>query len=338
MASSSDNDDGIISSNWSRVVAVVQMFDVRRYPTDLAMVSLAVLTGILGIEMLPSGSTLRVLLALPMAFLWPGYALVQCLFPRSLPGRFDRDEVEDAFARLALAFGLSLAVLPLLLIVVGAFLPLTLNAILGTLGVFTLFVAQVAVSRRSQSRDHRSRRSLSRPSFTLSLFTRSTNQDRRRRLLTIGLTVAMLAAVGTVTVAVAHPPSQNDHSEFYLATQGDDGELTAGNYPSTVSAGDAVPLVTGVENGESTVQRYVVVIQLQRVDADGRVTERQELNQYSKTVNPGETWEHEHEVALESTGEDLRLTYLLYRDDVPDRQTRTNAEESLHLWVTVEDS
>ena len=81
---------------------------------------------------------------------------------------------------------------------------------------------------------------------------------------------------------------------------------------------------------------YTVVVQLERVGADGAVVDRIELDRLSATVAPGERWTRQHEVTPTTTGEDLRLSYLLFVGDAPADPTREDARHATHVWVTVE--
>jgi uncharacterized membrane protein len=155
------------------------------------------------------------------------------------------------------------------------------------------------------------------------------------------LIVSVLIATATMGYALAVPQDGESYSSISLLTENDSGELVAEGYPTNFTAGEPADLVVSVENDEGSETDYTVVVVVQRVDpsADGvRVLEQQELDRIEATVGPGETWRQEHQVASEMVGEDLRLTYLLYRGEPPETPTRENAYHDLYVWMDVEAS
>jgi len=58
----------------------------------------------------------------------------------------------------------------------------------------------------------------------------------------------MLVAVASVGYAVAVPKEGESFTEFYLLTEGEDGELVADGYPTEFVRGEGQPLVVGVGN------------------------------------------------------------------------------------------
>jgi uncharacterized membrane protein len=87
-------------------------------------------------------SPIRIILGLPLVLFLPGYALIAALFPRK--------EDLDAIERIALSFGLSIAVVPLLGLALN-YTPfgIRLLPILIVLSVFTISLAISAYVRRS---------------------------------------------------------------------------------------------------------------------------------------------------------------------------------------------
>lgn len=59
------------------------------------------------------------------------------------------------------------------------------------------------------------------------------------------------------------------------------------------------------------------MIQLERVEGDkaeAEVVERDELDRFNRLLEYEEAWYDEHEIAPTMAGENLRLSYLLYKD------------------------
>ena len=109
---------------------------------DLALVIALTLACILFVMMPPLTETpVRVLLGLLLVLFLPRYSLIAALFPR----RGDLDGIE----RIALSFGLSIAIVPLLGLTLN-YTPfgIRLVPILVALSVFTILLAVVACVRR----------------------------------------------------------------------------------------------------------------------------------------------------------------------------------------------
>ena len=86
---------------------------------------------------------IRIILGLPLVLFLPGYALIAALFPR-------KDDL-DGIERIALSFGLSIAITPLLGLALN-YTPfgIRLTPILIVLSVFTIALAIGAYVRRSR--------------------------------------------------------------------------------------------------------------------------------------------------------------------------------------------
>jgi len=109
---------------------------------DLFLVNALSAVLILAIVLAPD-SPLRTVLGLPFVLFFPGYTLICALFPR----KKDLDEIE----RLALSIGLSLAVVPLVGLVLN-YTPwgIRLAPIMASLFMFTLLLSIVSNYRRSK--------------------------------------------------------------------------------------------------------------------------------------------------------------------------------------------
>jgi len=116
------------------------LFD--RLPGNLALVILLTLSCIPFVLVPPLNETpVRIILGLLLVLFLPGYSLIAALFPR-------KDDL-DGIERIALSFGLSIAVVPLLGLALN-YTPfgIRLVPILVVLSVFTVSLAVVAGVRR----------------------------------------------------------------------------------------------------------------------------------------------------------------------------------------------
>ena len=117
---------------------------LRYFPKDLALVILLTLSCMLFVLISPLDETpVRVVLGLLLVLFLPGYSLIAALFP----GRDDPDGIE----RIALSFGLSIAVVPLLGLALN-YTPfgIRLVPVLVGLSVFAVSVAVIAGVRRCE--------------------------------------------------------------------------------------------------------------------------------------------------------------------------------------------
>ena len=112
---------------------------------DLALVILFTLLCIPFVLIPPLNeiSPIRIILGLPLVLFLPGYSLIATLFPR-------KDDL-DAIERIALSFGLSIAITPLLGLALN-YTPfgIRLSPVLIVLSVFTILLAIGAYVRRSR--------------------------------------------------------------------------------------------------------------------------------------------------------------------------------------------
>ena len=316
------------------------------FPLDIALVVLSTLAidVLLGAVLAPA-TPLGLLVGAPLVFVLPGYAFVAALFP-ARASRADalddpvsprlrsrlRQRGVDATERVALSLGTGFVVLP----VVGLALSVlpdgfSTASVVGALSGFVFVAAAVAVVRRALLPAER-RFSVSLRAATATATDWLSGASFAETTVNIALALSVVVAAVAFGYVVAAPLPAGGYSDLSVLTQSADGDLVTAGYPETLD-GDAPPVVVRVENRERTTRTYAVVVQLQRVTDDGRVTERRRLTTFDPTVGPGETWTTRHRPDPSATGSDLRLTYLLYRGDPPATPTRENAYREVHFWV-----
>jgi uncharacterized membrane protein len=346
---------------------------VRALPADLvAVIAVVGLTVLAVFVPVLNDSPVRVVIGLAFTLFVPGYAFIAALFPEAgrspvadEPPAEAGDEAQptesdvpadpgegpitdrgiDGIERVALSFGLSIAIVPLIGLALN-FTPfgIRLVPIVVSISAFTLVATAVAAIRRWElpeaerfSAPYREwlaagRAELFHPESTLDA------------ALNVALAVAVLLAVSSVVYAVAVPPQGERFTEFYILGEDADGELVADNYPEELVAGEPASLYVGVGNNEHETVRYTIVVQLQAVEGEGndsQVTNRAELDRWSTTVAHNETSIEErsftldNDTAAEFNGTDRRLSFLLYDETPPGTPTRENAYRDVHLWVNV---
>jgi uncharacterized membrane protein len=321
---------------------------VRRLPADLAAV--LVLVGLtVGSVFLPvvSETPLRVVFGLVFVLFVPGYVFIAALFP----GADEESVTEGArdggsagsgiggLERLAFSFGLSIAIVPLLGLILNVSpWRIQLGPVLVSLSGFTVIATVIAATRRWNLPEEErfsvpyrvwlaaGRRGLFEPS------------DRADAALNVVLVLSIVLAVSSVGYAVAVPKQGQEFSELYILTENETGALVADDYPRNLTADEPEPLTVGVGNYEQTTLNYTVVVTLQDVaveNNDTQVLEEQRIDTYRLSLSHNETWQQDHSVTPRLTGDRVRLTYLLYRGDAPSDPSIETAYREVHLWVDV---
>jgi len=328
----------------------------RELPADLATVVLLVVV-MIAVALVPvvRETPVRAALALPFVLFVPGYAFIAVLFPAAPSAKEEQetdettgnDEVPtvqrwgsvDTMERVALSFGTSIAIVPLIGLVLN-FSPwgIQLLPVLGCVGGVTVLMTFLGARRRATV-PQAVRFQVPYRAWVVSarakLFDTETRTDR---VLTVLLVVSVLLAVGSVGYVVTNPKQGAAFTEFYLLTETQNGTLAADDYPTELVSGEPRTLVVGLDNHEHRSVSYTVVVEAQSVRIENNETtvlDRESLHRFSPTVADNETWQRRHQVAPTLTGDRIRLTYLLYQGDPPSDPTAENAYRDLRLWISV---
>lgn len=341
--------------------------DRRRFPPDLAaIVALTVATGCFALLPVLRETPVRILLGLAFTFFAPGYALLAAGFPRGSARReaadpaVTADDADPAGRRTltwAERLALSIATSALLAPLVGigltiASIGVELLPIVVALSLVTLAATAVAARRRAGLPPD------ARPSLRESdgLAARRCDSDdadaRGDRLLDVALVALVLLAVGGVGYTAVAPADDGGYTELAVLTEDESGALVAEDYPETVEVGETRNLTLRLRNHEGTPVEYAVVVQAQYPAASDttaasdrnasesgtgivRIEERVELGRFTTRLPANRTWTRSHSVSFPRPGDRVRLVYLLYEDAVPTDPRIRNADEDVHLWLTV---
>lgn len=301
-------------------------------PADLTAVVLVTMATVAAVGIPVINTTpIRVILATPFVLFIPGYALVAALFPE--------ENGISGMERLALAFGTSIAIVPILgLILNSTPFGIRLEPVLLFVSGVTLGLTYIATYRRLQlPADDRLvvpfRRWIQ---SVITVF--SGHESRRDSVLTVVALVSVLLAVSSVGYAFAVPQQADAFTEFYIVTEQDDGELVADDYPTEFTVGESQPIIVGIGNREHQLTEYTLVVELQEVTVENDSTtvhESDELLRRQPTVATEETSHEEVEITPEMEGDRLRLTFMLFKNDAPAEPTIDNAYRETHLWINV---
>lgn len=310
-------------------------------PLDLIVVGLISLLTLVTTIVLDVGSgQLGTVLTTVFLVLIPGYALVAALFPTS-----DRSTTSSSGLGFRRRIGFSIGSSLVLASVIGVVVSqdfvrgewLTMNT---TLAALAIVFATVATVRRQALPENEQFG----PSFVIRAKRLQTAFQPRTRtdiVVVTALVLTVLLVVSGAAYAMVLPPSASDgYTEFYLLSEDENGELTADNYPTTLTPGEERSLTVAIDNQENEAVTYTVVVQIQSVETDGdeiRVDDRTEIDRFSTGVDSGTTRHVEHTITPTTTGEGLRLTYLLYTGDPSSEPTEGNAYRSTYIWVDIEE-
>lgn len=280
------------------------------YSKDLQIVAMIIILTALFVLLPPlNTSPVRTILGIPMVLFVPGYALIAALFPR----KNDLDGIE----RLALSFGLSIAVVPLIGLGLN-FTPfgIRLVPIIVSLSVFTVAMLLIAYLRRSKlSEEERFEVPFSNiySSLKSDIFSSKQGIDR---ILTLILILSIMASIITLIYVIVTPKQGEKYTEFYIL--GDNGK--AQGYPTLMEAGKTSSVIVGITNQEYVLTNYTMNISL----------ENDTLNTMQVQLMHNSTWEEKVLFTPEKTGDNLKLEFLLYKEN-----NFTAPYRDLHLWVNV---
>ena len=320
----------------------------EKYPIDI-LLSITWGTIILPIATLNIEGTVRIILGLPFILFIPGYVLNFALFPTR-----KTDKGIDSIERIALSFGLSIAIVPL----IGLGLNYTpwgirLQPILFSVFIFIIGVGSIAIYRWTKT-DTSER-------FTIVLDLALPKAEHRiDKALTLMLGAAIIIAITSLTYVIVVPKTGEKFTEFYLLNT----ERRADDYPTNLTRGEEASVIIGIANHEYRPITYTVEVWLinQTTVYDNKTQNNETLYNHawfldsvtvmlnSTSVDIEAAWEPQFEYNytfnISQKGKDLKLAFLLsttptdsplynidYKDSIAEKIT--DAYREIHLFVTV---
>jgi len=319
-----------------------------RYPVDL-LLCIFVSILILPLVFFHVDQTLRVLFGLPFILFIPGYVLIFVLFPMR-----KTEKGIDSIERIALSFGLSIAVVPLIGLILN-FTPwgIRLEPILLSLFGFIMIIGLLGWYRWTNTTPAER--------LTVSLtISMPKSGNRIDRLLTIILGIAILVAIAALMYVIITPKTGEKFTEFYLLNT----ERRADDYPTNLTAGKAASVIVGITNHEYRPITFTVEVWLiNQTIVSNNLTQNNEtlynhawfmdsvtvmLNHTSVDIEAAwePQWEYNYTFNISQKGKDLKLAFLLfttqtdsplnnidYKDSIAEKMT--SAYRETHLFVTV---
>ncbi|MGA2122681.1 MAG: DUF1616 domain-containing protein [Methanoregula sp.] len=314
---------------------VIEAFATPSLSPDLVVCTLW-LAGAIGAISIPlvNETFLRVLLGVPVILFIPGYALIAALFP----GAKDIDGIE----RVALSFGLSIAVVPL----VGLALNYTpwgirLDPIVVSLTLLTLCLCIVAQYRRARLPPGERfvvPFTALRKSVVAEFFPKEAS--RIDRALSVILLIAIVAAAATTAFVIVVPKEGEKFTEFFILGE----KNMAADYPTRLAVGEPGKLSVGIGNHEYrnityTVETYLVTMKFDEKTNTSSLQAMDLLNRFTVPVADNQTVITPYTFSAKKTGYN-RIEFLLFNQTVPDSSVKGMARinrsyRDLHLWLTI---
>jgi uncharacterized membrane protein len=300
--------------------------EVRERPYDLAAcVVLALL--LIALVFLAPDTTFRQVLGLVFVLFLPGYAATAALFP-------ENDQI-DGIERVALSFGLSIAIVPLIGLALN-FTPwgIRLDPILASVSGFIIGAALVGWYRRMRlPEDER---------FAIVV---DYEMDFRAmplvdKILTIGIVVMLVASVVVLAWAVTTPRVGERFTQ--LAILGPGGMAT--DYPRNLSVGEEARVLISVKSFEHRTANYTIALVLTNLTDNTTIVDSYSIDwgavnpltpyqaiAQNFTLDHLEYYNQTFDFSVTATGT-WKLQFLLFIDDQPVTQ---DAYREVYLWLIV---
>jgi len=281
---------------------------------DLWLIGILTILLAVVIAFFPSSIIARIILGLPFLLFFPGYTLLAALFPK-------KDSL-GGVERVALSFGLSIAVVPLIGLVLN-FTPwgIRLDPMLISLAVFIIATSGVAWYRREKLAPEERFRvpfNVRLPSWQ--------GQSLPDKVLSVVLVVAIVGAIGTLGYVIAKPKVGEKFTEFFILNS----YGKAANYPTELKVGEEGDVIVGIVNHEQENASYRVEVWIDgeqtmlRIEGEDRYEIDVELENEGK-------WEGEVGFVPQKAGEGQKVEFVLYKEGEP------YLKEPPYLWVDVEE-
>ena len=273
-----------------------------RIRNELILLNLLVFILVAAINLFPS-NVLKLILGIPLLLFFPGYALAAALFPRR--------ERMDGIERIALSFGLSIAVVSLIgLILNYTPLGIRLEPVLYSVASFIFVISVIGWFRRRRLTAEE------RFSIEFQVGVPGWGESRWDKVLSVILVVAIAGALGMLGYALAAPKVGERFTEFYIL--GLEGKAI--DYPREITVGEEGKVIVGIINREHKTVSYRVEV---RVDG----VKNNEVG--AVLLEHDEKWEGEISFVPTVAGDNQKAGFLLYKEG------QSEAYQSLHLWVNV---
>ncbi len=288
-------------------------------PWDLLVIVILTLVLLLVVAVAP-GTMLQTIFGLPFLLFIPGYALISALFPE--------DEPLDHVERLALSFGLSIALTPLTGLLLNYIWEISLAPILISLSTLILALSALAYLRRLEIPVEER--------FDVNLRIDKPNwseYDTIDKLLAVGTVILLISSVALAAHIITTPRTGERFTEFYILGPGG----MADDYMTSLTVNQSSHLMVGIVNREHSTVNYELCIGLghepENMTNAGDIPDDYDIsltnNTYLSTnvnLEHLDVWQRHINVTIDEPGSYRLMFFLRVEDEV---------YRTLHLWVTV---
>jgi uncharacterized membrane protein len=323
----------------TRIKKIYSAFFQQEFPADLTLVVVWLAASSLAIFLPGLNATpLKYVLIIPVLLFISGYGILAALFPKN-------DDI-GLSERIALSFGLSIALAGLLVALIGFGSNFTQGKIqLDLIAVISILVADammfIAFFRRSfLLPDQRFRMPFARIGNTIRGGLVPDNSDRIDTLLSIILVFVIIIALATTIYVIASPKESEHFSEFYLLGE----KHMAADYPDQIIPGISYPMYIGVGNHEYrnmtyTIETWTALTEFNNLTNSTTILAMDPNNPMSITLGHNETMIVPYNLSIQKAGYN-RIEFLLFNETMPGPDVtgsdRINASyRDLYLRVTV---
>ncbi len=254
------------------------------------------------------GSVLRILMGIIIILFLPGYSVTAAIFTK----KGDIDGIE----RIALSIGLSVAVAPLLGLILN-YTPfgIRLVPVVAALAIFIFLMSALALYRRGML-DESER-------FQFEMGWKDFKEDTgwkefpcSGRILMLVLIVAIVSSIGTLVYVTSKSGQRERFTEFYILGE----DMRAEGYPAVLGVGEEGRVNVGIRNNEYGRVNYTVLVKT----GDTVLGKRSVVLEHGQNVTYLQTF------SIPEKGERKKVEFLLYKNGSADIPYR-----ALHLWITV---
>jgi len=273
-----------------------------RAGNGLLLLNLFVIVLVVAIIFLPS-NVLRIILGLPFVLFFPGYALIAALFTRK--------EGMSGIERVALSLGMSIAVVPLIGLILNYTLGITLESVLYSIASFILIMSIIAWVRIKRLPEQE------RFGIELHPGTPGWSGGTWDKTLSIILIVSILGALGIMGYVMVRPKVGETFTEFYIL--GVEGKTA--DYPEELVMGEEGEMTIGIINREHRTVSYQL---------ESRINGMKNSEVGPIILKHEERWEGKASFVPKVSGDNQKVEFLLYKDGEVEPYL-----EPLRLWVDV---
>lgn len=250
---------------------------------------------------------LRIIIGLPFVLFFPGFVLVLALFP----GRERLGSIE----RVALGFGLSIIVVPLIGFILN-YTPwgLGVESVLVSMAAFialTSAIAWIRLRKLPEGERFDLEFQLGLPGWSGSTY---------NKVLSLLLAIIILTAIGTFAYVIVKPRVEERFTEFYML--GPAGEVA--DYPRELKVGEEGKVILGIINHEGEAVNYNIEVVIDGVKQESE-----------KPVLLGheEEWKGEVTFTPGAVGDNQKVEFWLRKNGDTEPFL-----EPLHLWIDVSEA